>query len=174
MNMKNKFFPFFIIAIFIFVFIIFYKGLQDTNIYTPAVKNNNEIPAFSAKLFYSNETVNSFEIFEPNKYYLLNIWSSWCVPCRQEHSLLMDLAKDRNINMLGLNYKDTKINAKKFLEEHGNPYEKIIFDNNGVKAIEWGAFGVPESFLIYNNKVLEKYVGPLNQDIVKKIKLLIK
>tara|TARA_B110000027_G_scaffold104136_1_gene110389 strand:+ start:1937 stop:2461 length:525 start_codon:yes stop_codon:yes gene_type:complete len=174
MNMKNKFFPFFVIVIFIFVFIIFYKGLQNTNIYTPVVKNNNKIPIFSAKLFYSNKTVNSFEIFEPNKYYLLNIWSSWCVPCRQEHSLLMDLAKNKNINVLGLNYKDTKINAKKFLEELGNPYKKIIFDNNGVKAIEWGAFGVPESFLIYNNKVLEKYVGPLNQDFVKKIKLLIK
>jgi cytochrome c biogenesis protein CcmG, thiol:disulfide interchange protein DsbE len=174
MKMKNKFFPFFIVVIFIFVFIIFYKGLQDTNIYTPEVKSNNDIPSFTAKLFYSNEIVNSFEIFEPNEYYLLNIWSSWCVPCKQEHPLLMDLANDRNINLIGLNYKDTKINAKKFLEELGNPYEKIIIDNNGIKAIEWGAFGVPESFLIYNNTVLEKYVGPLNQDLVKKIKLLIK
>ena len=174
MSMKNKFFPFFIIAIFIFIFIIFYKGLQDTNIYTPAVRSNNEIPLFSANLFYSNKKVESFEIFEPNEYYLLNIWSSWCIPCRQEHPLLMDLAKDKNINVLGLNYKDTKINAKKFLEKLGNPYEKIIFDNEGVKAIEWGAVGVPESFLIYNNKVLEKYVGPLNQELIKKIKLLIK
>ena len=172
--MKNKFFPFFIITIFIFIFVIFYKGLQDTNIYTPEVNNNNEIPIFSAKLFYSNETVNSLEIFEPNKYYLLNIWSSWCVPCREEHSLLMDLAKDRNINMLGLNYKDTKINAKKFLDELGNPYKKIIFDINGVKAIEWGAFGVPESFFIYNSKILKKYVGPLSQEQIKKIKILIK
>jgi cytochrome c biogenesis protein CcmG/thiol:disulfide interchange protein DsbE len=172
--MKNKLFPFFIITIFIFIFIIFYKGLQDTNIYTPAVKNNNEIPSFSANLFYSDETVQSLEIFDSNKYYLLNIWSSWCVPCRQEHPLLMGLAKDKNIHVLGLNYKDTKINAKEFLKKLGNPYEKIIFDNEGVKAIEWGAFGVPESFLIYNNKVLEKYVGPLNQDLVKKIKLLIR
>ena len=70
--MKNKFFPFFIVVIFIFVFIIFYKGLQDTNIYTPEVKSNNDIPSFTAKLFYSNEIVNSFEIFEPNEYYLLN------------------------------------------------------------------------------------------------------
>ena len=172
--MKNKFFPIFIIIIFIFIFIIFYKGLQDTNIYTPVVKINNEIPSFSAKLFYSNETVDSLEIFESNKYYLLNIWSSWCVPCRQEHPLLMDLAQDKNVNVLGLNYKDTKINAKKFLKELGNPYKKIIFDNNGVKAIEWGAFGVPESFLIYNNKVLIKYVGPLNQELVKKIQILTK
>ena len=172
--MKNKFFPFFIIAIFIFVFIIFYKGLQDTNIYTPEVKSNNDIPSFTAKLFYSNEIVNSFEIFEPNEYYLLNIWSSWCVPCKQEHPLLMDLANDRNINLIGLNYKDTKINAKKFLEELGNPYEKIIFDKNGIGAIEWGAYGVPESFLIYNGKIIKKYIGPLKKKSIKEIKLLIK
>ena len=174
MNMKNKFFSFFIIAIFVFIFVIFYKGLQGTNIYSPKVKTNNKIPLFSAKLFYSNEIVSTSEIFDSNKYYLLNIWSSWCVPCRQEHNFLMDLANNKNINLLGLNYKDTKINAKKFLKELGNPYQKIIFDNDGVRAIEWGAFGVPESFLIYNNKVLKKYIGPLNQELVEKIKLLIK
>ena len=88
--MKNKFFSIFIIFAFISVFIIFYKGLQDTNLYTPETKVNNEIPSFSAELFYSNKIVNSSEIFELNKFYLLNIWSSWCIPCRQEHSLLMD------------------------------------------------------------------------------------
>ena len=109
--MKNKFNLFLIIVIFIFIFVIFYKSLQDTNIYTPSVKTNNEIPSFSAKLLYSDETVNSQEIFESNKYYLLNIWSSWCVPCREEHALLMDLTKEKNIIVFGLNYKDTKINA---------------------------------------------------------------
>ena len=172
--MKNKFNLFLIIVIFIFIFVIFYKSLQDTNIYTPSVKINNEIPSFSATLLYSDEKLNSLEIFEPNKYYLLNIWSSWCVPCREEHPLLMDLSEEKNINVLGLNYKDTKLNAKKFLEKLGNPYEKIIFDKEGVKSIEWGAFGVPESFLIYNNKVVEKYIGPLNKELIKKIKLLTK
>ena len=170
--MKNKFFLFSII--FIFIFVIFYKGLQNTNIYTPSVKVNNEIPSFSAKLFYSNEIVSSLEIFEPDKYYLLNIWSSWCVPCRQEHSLLMDLAKNKNVEVIGINYKDTKTNANDFLNELGNPYKKIIFDSEGVKAIEWGAFGVPESFLINNNKVIKNYIGPLNEELIEKIKLLIK
>ena len=172
--MKNKFLPFLLTFIFIIIFVIFYKGMQDRNIYIPKSKINNEIPSFSAKLLYSDETVNSQEIFESNKYYLLNIWSSWCVPCREEHALLMDLTKEKNIIVFGLNYKDTKINAQEFLNELGNPYEKIMFDKDGVKSIEWGAFGVPESFLIYNNKVVEKYIGPLNKELINKIKLLIK
>ena len=80
--MKNKFLPISIICIFVVVFIIFYKGLQDTNIYTPEAQINNKIPSFSAKLFHSNKIVNSSQVFESNKYYLLNIWSSWCVPCK--------------------------------------------------------------------------------------------
>ena len=172
--MKNKFLPFSITFIFIIFFIIFYKGLRNTNIYTPELKTNNEIPLFSAQLFYSDKVINSSEIFNSNKFYLLNIWASWCVPCRQEHSFLMDLSKNKNVEVIGLNYKDTKINAKSFLEELGNPYKKIIFDSDGVKAIEWGAYGVPESFLIYNNKVIQKYLGPLNQESIEKIKLLIK
>jgi len=172
--MKNKFLPFSITLIFVIFFIIFYKGLRNTNIYTPELKINNEIPLFSAQLFYSDKVINSSEIFNSNKFYLLNIWASWCVPCRQEHSFLMDLAKNKNVEVIGFNYKDTKINAKSFLEELGNPYKKIIFDSDGVKAIEWGAYGVPESFLIYNNKVIQKYLGPLNQESIEKIKLLIR
>ena len=172
--MKNKFLPFSVTLIFLVIFIILYKGLQDTNIYTPEVKINNEIPSFSAELFYSNKIVNSSEIFDSNKYYLLNIWSSWCVPCRQEHSILIDLAKNKNVKVVGINYKDNKKNAENFLEELGNPYEKIIFDKDGIRAIEWGAYGVPESFLIYNGKIIKKYIGPLKNKSIKEIKLLIK
>jgi len=172
--MKNKLLPLSIAFIFIIIFVIFYKGLQDTNIYTPEVKINNEIPSFSAELFYSNKIVNSSEIFDSNKYYLLNIWSSWCVPCRQEHSILIDLAKNKNIKVVGINYKDNKKNAENFLEELGNPYEKIIFDKDGIRAIEWGAYGVPESFVIYNGKIIKKYIGPLKKKSIKEIKLLIK
>jgi len=172
--MKNKFLPFSITLIFLVIFIIFYKGLQDTNIYTPEVKINNEIPLFSAELFYSNKIVNSSEIFDSNKFYLLNIWSSWCVPCRQEHSILIDLAKNKNVKVVGINYKDNKENAENFLDKLGNPYEKIIFDKNGTIAIEWGAYGVPESFLVHSGKIIKKYIGPLNPQSIKEIKLLIK
>tara|TARA_B100001559_G_C16272699_1_gene516820 strand:- start:146 stop:664 length:519 start_codon:yes stop_codon:yes gene_type:complete len=172
--MKNKFLLFSVSLIFLFIFTIFYRGLQDTNIYSPEVKINTKVPSFSAELFYSNKIVNSFEIFDLNKYYLLNIWSSWCVPCRQEHPLLIDLAKNKNVKVFGINYKDNKDKAEKFLKELGNPYEKIIFDKNGTVAIEWGAYGVPESFLIYNGKIIKKYIGPLKKKSIREIKLLVK
>ena len=171
--MKNKLLPIFISLIFIIIFVIFYKGLKNTNIYTPEKKINNKIPLFSADLFNSNKSINSTELFSSDKFYLLNIWSSWCVPCRQEHPLLMDLAKNKKIKVIGINYKDNKINAQNFLDELGNPYKNIIFDKEGVKAIEWGAYGVPESFLIQNGIILRKYIGPLNNESIKEIKLLI-
>ena len=163
--MKNKLLPLSITSILIIIFIIFYKGLQNTNIYTPEIKINNEIPSFSAELFESNKLVNSSEIF---------IWSSWCVPCRQEHSLLMSLNKNKKIKVIGINYKDTKKNAKFFLDELGNPYDQIIFDKEGINAIEWGAYGVPESFLIYKGKIIKKYIGPINKKSIKEIKSIIK
>ena len=172
--MNNKILKITTITIFIIIFIVFYKALQDTNIYTPKKKSNNEIPLFSAKLFNSNKQISSTELFKLDKFYLLNIWSSWCVPCRTEHPLLMDLTKNDKIEIIGLNYKDKKRNAENFLNELGNPYKKIIFDKEGINAIEWGAFGVPESFLINNGIVIKKYIGPLNKELVEEIKLLIK
>jgi len=172
--MKNKLIPLSIFFVFVIIFIIFYKGLQNTNIYTPNSKSSFEVPSVSVKLFNSNEIVNTLEIFSSDKFYLLNIWSSWCVPCRQEHSILMELTKNDNLKVIGINYKDTKKNANNFLKELGNPYDNIIFDNKGTNAIEWGAYGVPESFLINNNKIIKKYTGPLNKESMEEIKLFIK
>ena len=112
--MKNRLLLLFIISIFIIIFIIFYKGLKNTNVYTPDITINKEVPSFSSELFYSNEVIKSKEIFDLDKFYLLNIWSSWCVPCRQEHPILMELSKNNNINVIGINYKDTKKKLKVF------------------------------------------------------------
>ena len=173
-TMKKKLLPFLVILIFGIIFIIFYKGLEDTNIYTPNLNVKKNIPTFNSKDFYSDISLKSEDFFEPDKIYLLNIWSSWCVPCRQEHPLLMMLAQNDKINIIGLNYKDNKKNAVNFLQELGNPYKKIFIDLDGTKAIEWGAYGVPESFLIYNNKIIKKYIGPLNQNLINEMKQLIK
>ena len=109
-----------------------------------------------------------------NKFYLLNIWSSWCVPCKQEHPILMELSQNSDLEIIGINYKDTKKNANDFLKDLGNPYDNIIFDNKGTNAIEWGAYGVPESFLINNNKIIKKYIGPLSKVSMEEIKSFIK
>ena len=172
--MKKKFLPFLIILLFGFIFVVFYKGLDDTNIYTPDIKVKNDIPKFNTQNFYSGINLYSSDIFEFNKVYLLNIWSSWCVPCRQEHELLMSLKDDNKINVIGMNYKDNKKNAQDFLEELGNPYKEIFIDTDGTIAIEFGAYGVPESFLILNNKIVKKYIGPLNKKLINEIKEITK
>ena len=172
--MKKKLPPFILTLVLGVIFIIFYKGLGDTNIYMPENTKHYNVPVFNTKEFNSNINFNSSEIFELDKTYLLNIWSSWCVPCRQEHPLLMNLKKSEEINIVGLNYKDNKKNAENFLKELGNPYNKIFTDLDGTTAIELGAYGVPESFLIHNNRIIKKYTGPLNKQVINEIKKTIK
>ena len=172
--MKNKLIPSIIIISFIAVFLIFYKGLQETNIYTPNSEIKKDIPIFSSISFDSKENVNSSEIFNSNKFYLLNIWASWCVPCRQEHAYLMRLSESDQVTLIGLNYKDNFNNAQNFLKKLGNPYEKILLDEDGIISIEWGAYGVPETFLIHKNKIVSKYIGPLNEELINEIYSIIK
>ena len=81
--------------------------------------------------------------------------------------------KEEKIKIIGLNYKDDKKNAKIFLKELSNPYDVILLDEDGTVAIEWGAYGVPESFLIYNNKIVKKIIGPINEELLTEIKILI-
>lgn len=94
---------------------------------------------------------------------LVNVWASWCAPCRQEHPLLMELARDERISIAGLNYKDGPDNARRFLTELGNPYAQIGADRNGRAAIDWGVYGVPETFLVgRDGTILYKHIGPLS------------
>ena len=172
--MKKKILAFFVVLVFVIIFIIFYRGLEDPNIYVPKNTTQYEIPVFNTKEFYSDTDVNSKEIFKSDKIYLVNIWSSWCLPCRKEHPLLMNLKKEGKLNILGLNHKDNKKNATYFLKELGNPYEEIFIDSDGTIAIEWGAYGVPESFLIYKKKIIKKIIGPLNENSFIEIKKMIK
>lgn len=171
--MRNRIVYFLLIIFFIFVFVIFYKGLNNSNLYTPKTDVKN-IPEFASKTFFKKKSLNSKDIFNKNKFYLLNIWASWCVPCRDEHPLLVKLGKSEKIEIIGLNYKDDFNNAEKFINEFGNPYSLILLDRNGTKAIEWGAIGVPETFLIYKNKIIKRYIGPLNSKLIEEIESYIK
>ena len=172
--MKIKIFPTFLVISLLIIFIIFYKGLQNPNIYTPNTNIEKNIPIFETKIFDSEDTVNSKNFFLDNKFYLLNIWASWCVPCRNEHSFLISLSKKRDIEIIGLNYKDNIKNAKNFIRELGNPYSVIFSDLDGTISIEWGAYGVPETFLIYNKKIIKKIIGPINDDSFAEIEKMIK
>ena len=171
--MKTKIFPVFLIVTFSIIFFVFYKGLQNTNIYTPEIKSQIKIPNFKTKEFFSKGKINSDKIFVGSDYYLLNIWASWCIPCKEEHKYLMDLSEKENIKIIGQNYKDNFDNAKNFLINLDNPYDLIFLDNDGTIAIEWGAYGVPETFLIKNNQIIKKIIGPLDQSLLFEIKELI-
>ena len=168
--MKNKIFSISLIFFFLIVFLVFYKGLQNSNIYTPDLEIKKNIPTFKAQIFDTSNEISSKKIFDNDQYYLLNIWSSWCVPCRDEHPFLVYLSGKKNLKIIGLNYKDNLKNAEKFINELGNPYSIILLDRDGTKSIEWGAFGVPETFLIYKNKIMKRYIGPLNSKLVDEIK----
>lgn len=96
---------------------------------------------------------------------LVNVWASWCVPCRQEHPILMDLARSGDVNVVGINYKDERGNAVRFLGELGNPYAAVGVDPNGRTAIDWGVYGVPESYLVdEDGAIIYKKVGPFSEE----------
>ena len=172
--MKNELSLFIIIIFLSFCFVIFYKGLNNPITYTPKVNEKKNIPTFIAKDFESDFYINSGKVFEEDIFYLVNIWASWCIPCRAEHPLLMQLSKNQSIKLIGLNYRDNFNNAKNFINEFGNPFARILIDKDGTLGVEFGAYGVPETFIIdKNNSIIKKFVGPINQEIVNEIKLII-
>ncbi|MGO4111816.1 DsbE family thiol:disulfide interchange protein [Rhizobium ruizarguesonis] len=99
---------------------------------------------------------------------LVNVFASWCLPCRDEHPLLKELAKDGRLNIVAINYKDQSDNALRFLGELGNPYQAIGIDPNGKAAIDWGVYGIPESYLVGpDGTILYKRVGPFDDISLK-------
>ena len=172
--MKTKILLPFTIVSFLFIFFILYVGLNRSNIYIPETVTNEKIPEFKVKVFNSEKELTSIEIFENDIYYLLNIWASWCIPCRDEHPYLMELKKNKKLEIVGLNYKDKVKNANNFLNELNNPYTLILSDTDGTIAIEWGAYGVPETFLIYNGKIIKKIIGPMNNNLFREIERVVK
>ena len=171
--MKNKVIIFLISILLLFIFSVFYKNLKISNLYEPKNQIRN-IPQFSTLTFFEKKEVESKNIFNEDKFYLLNIWASWCIPCREEHPLLLSMSKNNKLSIIGLNYKDNLKNAKEFLNELGNPYKQNLIDKNGTLSIEWGAFGVPETYLIYKNQIKKKFVGPLNIKSLKEIEKFVK
>ena len=101
---------------------------------------------------------------------VVNVWASWCVPCHDEARLLTELGKDKRLQMVGINYTDTPENARRFLGRYGNPFGIVGVDGNGRAAIEWGVYGVPETFIVgRNGTIVYKMVGPITADNVDSV-----
>jgi cytochrome c biogenesis protein CcmG/thiol:disulfide interchange protein DsbE len=101
---------------------------------------------------------------------VVNVWASWCVPCHDEAPLLTELAKDKRLQLVGINYKDAPDNARRFLGRYGNPYGIVGVDGNGRAAIEWGVYGVPETFVVgRDGTIVYKLVGPVTADNVDSV-----
>lgn len=113
------------------------------------------VPGFESSTFAGKVTV-------------VNIFASWCAPCREEHPVLLAMAQDKRYALIGLNYKDQPEDARRFLGELGNPFGAVGIDPAGRAAIEWGVYGVPETFIVgKDGTILFKHVGPLSEETVR-------
>ena len=161
--MKNKLYIYITSIFFIFIFIIFFLGLKKSNIYVPNENTNITLENFESTDFFNGDKIFINNILSKDEYYLINIWASWCLPCRSEHPYLIKLKNVKSLKLIGINYRDKKENASKFLKEFRNPFDKILTDQDGTISIVLGAYGVPESFLVKNNKIVKKIIGPIDQ-----------
>ncbi len=101
---------------------------------------------------------------------VVNVWASWCVPCHEEAPLLTELAKDKRLQIVGINYKDAPDNARRFLGRYGNPFGVVGVDGNGRASIEWGVYGVPETFVVgHEGTIVYKLVGPVTPENVDSV-----
>ena len=162
-----------IVFLFIFVLLVFYNSLNRETNYSTDYLVGNKLANINLKSFDDNKIYTN-EDFKKSRYTLINFWASWCAPCRVEHPYLMQLSKEKNLKILGVNFKDKKINASKFLNELGNPYYYMAKDTTGKQSVNFGIYGIPESILIDNETiVLKKFVGPLNDQNLNDIKEII-
>ena len=171
-EMKLRKFNFYIVlVIFLFIFVTLLLGLNKSNTYTTEKIVDKKIVNFESIDLITEKKISFFNILGDEKYTILNIWASWCLPCKSEHGHLIEIKKNTNANLIGINYKDKNVKAKSFLRELGNPYHYSIVDNNGLISIDLGAYGVPETYIIENKsrKIIKKYIGPLDKENLKEI-----
>ena len=160
---------FIILAVFLGI------GLTKDPRKLPSTFIGKTAPAFSLPQLY-----NLDKTFSPKdmlgKVWVLNVWASWCVSCRAEHHVLNSMIKNNKVNLIGLNYKDEVADARAWLGRYGNPYQLSASDVEGLIGIEWGVYGVPETFVMDKKGIVRlKHTGPvINKDIIEKIIPLIK
>ena len=172
--MKKKIIKTSITIFFLFVTLVFLIGLNKSSIYDTKDLVGKRLNNISLDNFNEGSKITEQDL-KNNSFNLINFWSSWCGPCRDEHAFLLKLNNEKNINILGVNFKDKKDNALKFLEELGNPYDNLARDEFGKNSVNLGIYGIPESILIDNNLVvIKKFIGPITEKdfnyIIKTIK----
>ncbi len=164
-------FPF---AVFVLIVGFLAVGLNRDPGLVPSPFIGKPAPAFSAPTLFAPQPRLTSEALK-GRVWLLNVWASWCIACRDEHPLLIGLHREQAVHIVGLNYKDHPADAKNWLEKFGNPYHAIAIDPEGNIAIDYGVYGVPETFVIDRKGVIRyKHVGPLSETgLTEQIKPLI-
>ena len=161
---------FFLLILLIF----FYLLIIDRNpSELPSTLLNKNVPKFETGSLLKEKKFVSSDVFG-KEIKLVNFFATWCKPCRDEHNYIKRFSNEKKIRIIGINYKDNKQAAIKWLNKLENPYSNIPMDENGKIAIDWGVYGIPETFVV-NSKGIIKYkqIGPITEKIYKKINLLI-
>ena len=154
-----------LLTICFFVLIYLIQGNDPSK--PPSVLINKAIPNFESKNLFDENDILSNKYLK-NKYVLINFFASWCAPCKKEHPLFFKIKKDfPKTYLLGINHKDKINDAQNYLNNYGNPYTFVGIDKEGQIALEFGVFGLPETFIINNNgKIIFKHIGPLTKKII--------
>ena len=172
MKIKISRLPYIFFLIILLVF--FYLLLIERNpSRVPSALLNKNVPIFEAESLFKDERFLSSEIFD-NQIVLVNFFATWCKPCKDEHIYIKRFANEKKLKIIGINYKDNPKLAIEWLKNLGNPYSNVALDKNGKIAIEWGVYGIPETFVV-NSKGIIKYrhVGQITKKIYKKINQII-
>ena len=158
----------------IFFLFVFWLGLKKNINYDTESLIGSRISNFQLnEINHANQSISE-KYLKNNEFTLINFFASWCAPCRTEHKYLLKLS-DKKIKILGVNFKDKKSNANKFLNELGNPYDFVAKDFEGKASVLFGIYGIPESILVDNNLiVIKKIIGPIDQSQYNEILNLIK
>jgi cytochrome c biogenesis protein CcmG/thiol:disulfide interchange protein DsbE len=158
---------FFLLPLFVFLLIAGFllKGLWLDPKEVPSPLINKPAPAFQLT-DVADETHRLGKQDLLGQVYLLNVWASWCVSCREEHPLLVELSRQKQVPLIGLDYKDTRPQAMQTLAQLGNPYQISLFDPDGKVGIDYGVYGVPETYVIDKQGIIRyKQIGPITPDV---------
>ena len=135
---------------------------------------NKKIPNFEANSLFKDEKFIFSQELKP-EIVLINFFATWCKPCRDEHSYIKKFSEQKKIRVIGINYKDNPEKTIKWLNDLGNPYSDVLLDKKGQIAIDWGVYGIPETFVVNSNGIIKyRQAGPITKKIYRKINSLIK